>query len=313
VTSPREFDERLADLSAAQRRAADLIARHRGAMHRAAGDKQTSVRRGYGYGTRLEWGMSTAEVVDALRAAGTAADLLAKHDKMTAELSELTAQIAAMDEIYEAAPWQRYFPCRAHNGHIHATERGCHTIGPATEMGWRPDLSGQTVAEAVADLGEALCSHCFPDAPAKWTAKTLTQVERERTAGQRAEAAAVKAAAKAAKELTADEAFRSEYGHDKVTTVAECKNRVRKAIDQAVEMEWYARPGAFVASWPADQVARYRRNSADMLAKMERDAETAAAILEAREAAHPGWGATAAEIAKMRASKRKSARKEWGF
>jgi hypothetical protein len=217
-----------------------------------------------------------------------------------------------MDAIYRQSPWPRYFPCLSNGGHIHAT-LACHTLFLNTPMAWTPALSGKPVAEAVAELGEALCTVCYPDAPSAWTAKTLTQIERERTAAQRNAAKAEREAARLIKQLADDEIFRTAYDHDKVTTVAACKDLIRRAIEQAVELEFYRSPAA-AERWTGDpaRLAQVTQNIADNLTLKQADADQAERVLLAREAARPGTGATAGEIAKIKTSKERSARKGWG-
>lgn len=87
-----------------------------------------------------------------------------------AALSDLTDARLAVDEVdseYESRPWSRFFLVTTSNGHIHrSTHCGtCNRRGRPTGFALVPYLSGQTAADAVADLGPALCSVCFPDAP----------------------------------------------------------------------------------------------------------------------------------------------------
>lgn len=235
VTSPRETDERLEALMLAELRKAGEIASHADKMHRAAGDQQRAERAaGYGTRSRRVWGMTHIKVVAQLtaeRAASpAAASLLDRFAALRSEMAAIKAEAAELDAVYQAAPWSRFFPCLASNGHIHSSLRGCHTIGWDTAMGWHPSLSGKSVEEAVQmppkGLGPALCTHCFPGAPVKHTRMNLTQVERERTAGDRAAAKAVKAAANAVKNLTEAEQFRDAH-RDRVRTVATARQVIR--------------------------------------------------------------------------------------
>ncbi|UQT01775.1 hypothetical protein SEA_POKERUS_37 [Mycobacterium phage Pokerus] len=75
---------------------------------------------------------------------------------------------AAIDE-HEAANykgWQRFF--LVPDGHIHAS-RACGSLRITTKIGWLPELSGETEAEAVAAHGAMLCTRCFPTAPVEYT------------------------------------------------------------------------------------------------------------------------------------------------
>src|SRR6185437_291271 len=124
-------------------------------------------------------------------------------------------------------------------GHIHAST-SCHTLYAGTDIRWRPDLSGKTVDEAVAELGPLLCQVCFPQARAEYK-RDPREYARERNAERKAAEKAAKAAR--------DEPFTTSYGGDRVTTVAACKQLIRDAIEQQVELEWHRTPEA-VTSWP---------------------------------------------------------------
>ncbi len=54
-----------------------------------------------------------------------------------------------------------------------------------TQIGWLPDLSGETEAEAVAAHGAMLCTHCFPAAPVEWTTKAPKPVDPDECPGSR--------------------------------------------------------------------------------------------------------------------------------
>jgi hypothetical protein len=81
-----------------------------------------------------------------------------------ADLARLQAEAAPDEAAYDRAPWPRFFLVE----HIHKSQ-WCHTLRPTTKIGWLPDLSGLTEAEAVAAHGAILCTHCFPSAPVEWT------------------------------------------------------------------------------------------------------------------------------------------------
>jgi len=69
---------------------------------------------------------------------------------------------AADDALYEG--WQRFWLVE----HIHG-DRHCSSFRPTTRLGWLPDISGLTEAEAVETYGPNLCTKCFPTAPVEWT------------------------------------------------------------------------------------------------------------------------------------------------
>lgn len=62
--------------------------------------------------------------------------------------------------------WSRFY--LVPEGHIHSS-RSCHTLRMTTALVWLPQLSGESEADAVAEQGTILCTHCFPSAPAEWT------------------------------------------------------------------------------------------------------------------------------------------------
>lgn len=91
------------------------------------------------------------------------------------EKAELTIAnlFAAAEPIAEAARqmdrdlytgWQRFYLVE----HIHSSQ-WCSSFRPTTRVGWLPDVSGLTEAEAVAAHGAILCTICFPSAPVEYT------------------------------------------------------------------------------------------------------------------------------------------------
>lgn len=78
-------------------------------------------------------------------------------------------------ENYEG--WQRFFLVE----HIHSSQH-CSSFRPTTKVGWLPNLSGLTEAEAVTEHGAILCTICFPSAPTEWT---MGKVDPNVCTGQR--------------------------------------------------------------------------------------------------------------------------------
>lgn len=88
-------------------------------------------------------------------------------------LRDLSAARDRVDEHERAyTGWQRYVLVTSSAGHVHRSMH-CSTCTPTTTYAPVVALSGRTDSEAVAMLGEHLCSVCFPDAPVK--AKALTK------------------------------------------------------------------------------------------------------------------------------------------
>jgi hypothetical protein len=294
---PPAFDTELAGLHKQADSIGARIASAEQAAHREAGDKI-----GYGYGRPRAWGMSTA---DALAKAPQAS---AARDARLAELAPVTAAISAMNEVYSRAPWPRFFPSvTSSSPHIHAS-LGCRTLHIDTRMSWAPALSGKTEDVAVAELDEALCTVCFPSAPVALHNYVSRRSQAERD--ERADAKAARDAARDAKTLTDEEAFRVGGRHgDRVTTVSGCKDALRAPIATAAELAWY-RSGRSQSGDP-EFIARVTGNLADRLDFEAAAAATAERVLLAREERLQGTGLDAAGVAKIRANAGRRAAKDW--
>lgn len=84
-----------------------------------------------------------------------------------AEAAPLRDAANALDkELYKG--WTRFFLVQ----HIHNTAH-CSSFRPTTRVGWLPDVSGLTEAEAVAEYGATLCTVCFPSAPVELTSAAV--------------------------------------------------------------------------------------------------------------------------------------------
>lgn len=95
-------------------------------------------------------------------------DCINQHGDLSRKFDVVQTQVQAIDDEYNGRPWSRFIAVEG--GHIHSS-RFCEggTIRVTTRIGWHPELSGKSQAEAVELLGELLCTHCFPDAPVAWT------------------------------------------------------------------------------------------------------------------------------------------------
>ena len=118
-----------------------------------------------------------------------------------AEITRLKAEIAPLNDLFQANQWQRFFLVTNTNGHVHRS-MNCSTTYPTTDWAWLPHLSGLTDKEAVDDQGGILCTHCFPDAPSDYTSGESKAKREQRE--QRAEEKRVRDAKKLAKKITAD-------------------------------------------------------------------------------------------------------------
>lgn len=86
-------------------------------------------------------------------------------------LGEARVACRECEAEYESRPWARYWLVTSSDGHIHAS-RHCSTCNKGrapTGFALAAYLSGKSEAEAVADLGPALCSVCYPSAPVEST------------------------------------------------------------------------------------------------------------------------------------------------
>lgn len=252
-------------------------------LHRAIGDKHPQF-------SHWTWALSNSDAIDKARARAadnvTLREILGACDEAGSCIATILGDIENMEKLWREHRWTRYFPCNTSNGHIHAVLRS-HCTGAS--MSWATEMSGLPAETAVhgdaehEGLGEWLCSHCFPQAPANWcrTRSEVTRAEREA-----AETAAREA--KYAKRLRPAEKFRDYPGY-RVETVARCKGILR---DEVELRDYYGR-------------GRHPQHAASVVA-----AAKAAQILMARELMRPGTGAGAAEIARITANAVKRSRKD---
>ena len=170
--APQEFDEREAALYA---QVIKLEQQHEAAwdqIHRAAGDRRI--------GKRQLWKTTHARVLEEIQFRAnhgnerlpfigiTPRELLDREIALQTQIAEVMLLVNAMEAVYRNGPWPRFYPCMNADGHIHSSYRGCPSVYESTDMRWYPQLSGKTVAEAVADLGPTLCSKCFPGVKPEW-------------------------------------------------------------------------------------------------------------------------------------------------
>lgn len=97
-----------------------------------------------------------------------------KADELTVRISEAIREANVLREaaiqmdkdLYKG--WSRFFLVQ----HIHSNQH-CSSFRATTRIGWLPDVSGLTEAEAVAEHGATLCTICFPSAPVELTVKPV--------------------------------------------------------------------------------------------------------------------------------------------
>jgi hypothetical protein len=304
TTTPAQIDTRIAELSREAERAAFAIEQAVNSYHRTAIDTR---------GRDGNWVMTNEQARAAVRS-DQLGPLLRDEMRARIEHARLLGQIQALEAIYLASPWSRYYPCRNTNGHIHTSERGCSTVSYSTNMGWFPELSGLTPAEVVEQVGPALCSVCYPEAPVEHTSSNLTAIER---AARRPELDARKAeiAEKRARtqlDPAYDEPFKASHYNERIETVNACQRVIRNAIDQEVEVEFFSGRTAAQSGW--DDEARYAQFLANIrrsLDEQRADAGRATRILIAREERHEGYGMTIDALITMKERKLKASRKAW--
>lgn len=94
---------------------------------------------------------------------------VAQHQAVTDIRDEANALVAECDAEYDSRPWNRYYLVTSSDGHIHRSTScsSCNKGKQATGFALVPYLSGSDDATAVGELGSALCSICFADAPSE--------------------------------------------------------------------------------------------------------------------------------------------------
>ncbi|QFG09424.1 hypothetical protein I5H08_gp063 [Mycobacterium phage Yuna] len=148
-------DAILADLSEVVYEASSAVEATVAPVHRAAGDKMDYRRR------TPRWNMTFADAL----AAAAGSDAVAAYEVALDAHKAARAAVNA-HEVANYKGWLRFFLVQG--GHIHRST-GCSSLHMTTRIGWLPNLSGETEAEAVAEHGAMLCTKCFPSAPVEWT------------------------------------------------------------------------------------------------------------------------------------------------
>lgn len=142
-----------------------------------------------------------------------AQERLDAYDEAVAEVQAIREAIRVQEAGYTG--WSRYMLVTSSAGHVHRNME-CTTCYPTTTYALVPSLSGATDDEAVAELGETLCTVCFPDAPVKPSkitqAQALTLLEHGEEAFVEARAKAVIKAEKRAADKAAVNARRAANG-----------------------------------------------------------------------------------------------------
>ncbi len=187
-----------------------------------------------------------------------------EQDKLTHEhrLAELQTELEpllerhnALERVFEATLWSRYWLVLNTNGHAHR-DRSCSTCRPSTRFSRLPQYSGTTENVFIADAGELACTACFPDAPVD----RPTTIEDPEQKAQREERAAEKArkdAEKQAKGITSpDGSPLHEVGNTRDGGWRETANVVKTeraasnaALSAAFDLLWYGNGHPQAAAW----------------------------------------------------------------
>ncbi|AHB79571.1 hypothetical protein PBI_VALIDUS_41 [Mycobacterium phage Validus] len=174
----------MSEYTKAEAKAADAILAELYAAHYAVSDKHDALVDGlhrdandkkvyYGRSRTGYWKMSVEEALAGAEAAAQGTTYRA--EQAAKRVAEYPASVAAVKAAHDAIVahedahykgWLRFFLVQ--DGHIHRST-GCSSLRPTTRIGWLPNLSGESEAEAVAEHGAMLCTKCFPSAPVEWT------------------------------------------------------------------------------------------------------------------------------------------------
>ncbi len=183
---PSTIDKQICELASQRERALVDVKFKAEPIHRASGDVQKSNRHGF------YWENSVEDCIAQL-SPETADRLVPPYAEATQRVLLLDLQIEELEQVYRANPWSRFFLVVSSDGHIHSSTH-CSTCRYHTVYSWLPDLSGTDEATAVEQVGEILCSICFPSAPVEWTngESHAARAEREQREAAKAEREAKK-------------------------------------------------------------------------------------------------------------------------
>lgn len=178
TATPVEIDTVIAELEEQAWKQASLAADALRTLHYAVGDRLTG---------RTSWKMSDDQAIQRaqlllddprpgfVKFGGSNDDKVQKSlDTITraaVERSALYREINIHEEEFRRrGGWSRFHQLRSTaNARLHASRfcSGLHRSNPG-DLGWHPELSGKSEAEAVTELGPVMCSKCFRSAPTEW-------------------------------------------------------------------------------------------------------------------------------------------------
>ncbi len=258
------------------------VGRALNSIHYAAGDRHRQR-----YSPRSGWKMTDAEATAKVAGIATtdttykgreAREALARLTAAGVELDQACAAKALADKWADNGRWNRY--AVVPGGHIH-TNDGCFTLRWNTDVRWAYQISGDSVADAIDAYGEALCSHCYPEAP---VAQTLGKVAVDPnghpiTRAEAQAALAAKEAEKAAKEAAKNAAavIDPETGKVLFKTERGATNAIASELSDALHYgpthPDYSRWIAYIDRIVAALAAKWSRPAAEVRAELVSKAE----------------------------------------
>jgi hypothetical protein len=159
---------------------------------------------------------------------------VSRYREVLSLIEDHNAEIQEIGREWEARGcWSRYWLVTSSDGHIHSSRHcsSCNKGKQATGFALVPYLSDKTAADAVSDLGPALCTVCFPSAPveSREQARIPAAVALAlREAFQAARKAAAAKAAKRSSELCSGSGSNAGGLRKPVCPVCGCTQRVKK-------------------------------------------------------------------------------------
>lgn len=118
-------------------------------------------------------------------------DTIAKYEAkivvIREQLSKVSSEISALNEIYDQDPWTRAFLVINSNGHVHSS-MDCSTCFATTRYNWLVQYSNDNENTIVEDAGETACTICYPSAPAEVLNRPSRIVTADKIAKEQAKA-----------------------------------------------------------------------------------------------------------------------------
>ena len=144
--------------------------------------------------------ITATALVSLLIERGTGEREVAALESAEEALSVAHAACREVEDEYESRPWSRYWLVTSSDGHIHRSTHCCTCNKGRSPTGFAlaAYLSGKSDVDAVADLGPALCSVCFPEAPVESTEQARISASLALTLAERGCDAFIKAREQAA-------------------------------------------------------------------------------------------------------------------